>query len=688
MEPIRIYAAFRQEQQSLGVIGRTGEHEARRVEIDCADVLKMWPDAEILCVCRRPCDMTPYPLSLTAKGDTRMLLLTRRETAASGTLKLELRAVQNDTVLKSALLYGQILSSLTGQKDAPDTPLGDALNRLDTAISDAKHLTDEVQERLDNGELRGEKGDRGEQGEKGEKGEKGDPGERGANGADAPQIDDNAVSANTPWSSQRIVNTLCQEVTASGNPVACTPVKDSPLGIKVSWEPTQAGSGTPSPTNARPIMGRNQVALTVNGEAHTLTLPHVVYGGSVDVVTGEVTEEYALFKSSDARLYTTNTPSTASNWVSAYYMWEATAGKAAQEIKFCNALPVKIWDFIVAKESIDEPYCWYANSSWGIAVPRAQLPLADDASQQEILNAIQSYADELGLEIAYTLATPTHYQITGIGEVTALDGANTISTDADQVTVTWREAVRAEVKDVQVNGTSILAKGVANVPVASKTAPGVVGVDNYSIGVTDANRLFLYGARKGDVNTRASNIAIDPIGLDYAVKAAMCDGKGAAWTAAEQAAARDRMGLDKPWELIEEVEFAEEAMFLRTQEPDGTPYNFAELILKTEFPPTSKAGNIPLYFVVGALRKNINSYFINPRDATSTKYGFSKVWRANQYYRSGWWTCVRNVGEYAAYYENPLTVDKLPISEGNIIEVTIGVALDAGTKIRIYGVRA
>lgn len=176
--------------------------------------------------------------------------------------------------------------------------------------------------------------------------------------------------------------------------------------------------------------------------------------------------------------------------------------------------------------------------------------------------------------------------------------------------------------------------------------------------------------------------------MDYAVKTAMCDGKGAAWTADEQQAARDRMGIGKPWELIEEIEFAEEAMFLRTQEPDGTPYNFAELILKTEFPPTDKTGNIPLYFVIGALRKTINSYFIAPRGATTTKYGFSKVWRENQYYRSGWWTCVHNIGEYATYYENPLSVDKWQIAEGNITEVNISGALDAGTKIQIYGVRA
>ena len=37
--------------------------------------------------------------------------------------------------------------------------------------------------------------------------------------------------------------------------------------------------------------------------------------------------------------------------------------------------------------------------------------------------------------------------------------------------------------------------------------------------------------------------AINTTNLDYAVKAAMCDGKGAAWTADEQAAARERMGI-------------------------------------------------------------------------------------------------------------------------------------------------
>ena len=39
--------------------------------------------------------------------------------------------------------------------------------------------------------------------------------------------------------------------------------------------------------------------------------------------------------------------------------------------------------------------------------------------------------------------------------------------------------------------------------------------------------------------------------MDYAVKAAMCDGKGAAWTDAEQKMARERMGVDKEFATFE-----------------------------------------------------------------------------------------------------------------------------------------
>lgn len=70
-----------------------------------------------------------------------------------------------------------------------------------------------------------------------------------------------------------------------------------------------------------------------------------------------------------------------------------------------------------------------------------------------------------------------------------------------------------------------------------------------------------------------------PSNLDYAVKAAMCDGKGAAWTDAEQAAARKRMGFGDNLELIEvwELDRDETMVFSRDTTPTGEPYRFKEL---------------------------------------------------------------------------------------------------------------
>lgn len=167
MEPIIISASFFQEQLSLGVLGRTGEHEARRISFDCGQVLKAWPEATILCVCRRPCDTAAYPIPLTSDGTTYTMPLTSLETAASGTIKLELRAVRDDTVLKSAIFYGRILPSLNGQKDAPGNPLSDALNRLESTIANAQTLADEIRQKLDNGEFVGERGPQGAPGKDG-----------------------------------------------------------------------------------------------------------------------------------------------------------------------------------------------------------------------------------------------------------------------------------------------------------------------------------------------------------------------------------------------------------------------------------------------------------------------------------------------------------------------------------------
>lgn len=344
MEPIIISASFFQEQPSLGVLGRTGEHEARRISFDCGEVLKAWPEAAILCVCRRPCDTAAYPIPLTADGTTYTMPLTSRETAAAGTIKLELRAVRDDTVLKSAIFYGRILLSLNGQKDAPGNPLSDALNRLESTIANAQTLADEIRQKLDNGEFVGERGPQGDKGDKGEPGAKGD---KGADGSDA-----------------------------------------------------------------------------------TVTAQNI----------------------------------------------EAALGY----------------------------------------VP---------------------------------------------------------------------------VSDVQVAGNSVLDGGVAKVPIASKEVFGVAKTQSWGGTMMDDNGyLVVYPSTNDHVNKRVSSTVITPTNFDYAVKATMCDGKGAAWTSDEQKAARERMGVDKEYELIEEITTDGAAITERAQEPDGTPYDFEKVMVVITAPEQTKAG--------------------------------------------------------------------------------------------------
>ena len=120
--------------------------------------------------------------------------------------------------------------------------------------------------------IQGERGPQGAQGPQGEKGDtgpqgpKGDPGPAGADGKDAPQIDDTTVTDSAPWSSKHIVDMLCPPLDETGNPVTCYPVAGYPLGVVASWEPTQAGTGKPSPDNIRPISGRDNVKVQRSGE--------------------------------------------------------------------------------------------------------------------------------------------------------------------------------------------------------------------------------------------------------------------------------------------------------------------------------------------------------------------------------------------------------------------------------------
>lgn len=113
--------------------------------------------------------------------------------------------------------------------------------------------------------------------------------------------------------------------------------------------------------------------------------------------------------------------------------------------------------------------------------------------------------------------------------------------------------------DVRINGESIVQDGVAEIPMANSDTYGVVkSVASKGIAISNKGILEFANGANVKIDERSSNYAILDYNIDYAVKAAMCDGKGAAWTADEQAAARERMGISD-WELVADITLEEEA---------------------------------------------------------------------------------------------------------------------------------
>lgn len=107
----------------------------------------------------------------------------------------------------------------------------------------------------------------------------------------------------------------------------------------------------------------------------------------------------------------------------------------------------------------------------------------------------------------------------------------------------------ASATDVRISGTSITKDGVANIPIAyPANSLGLMKTQtnmNYGIQCNSSGLIYLSKASNDDLSSRINNYApITATNYDYAVKAAMCDGKGAAWTSNEKNAAKKRLGID------------------------------------------------------------------------------------------------------------------------------------------------
>ena len=245
------------------------------------------------------------------------------------------------------------------------------------------------------------------------------------------EIDDTAIDGDT-WSSKHIVDMLCPKVEKSGTLVQMDGMLGGyPLGVKVSWTPTQEGSGDPSPENIRPIKGRDSVRIERREDdlAYTLTLPSTVYGGEVDAVTGEGQREWrciTLTGQEPCHVYTT-----------LFY------------------IDLNKLDSFAAEPAIDStsgksshyPYQLYgANGYIGITLdggavvysPGGKYPSTNDGLREWMDYLASQYAAGTPVQVVYQLADSVPFTATGGASIKALSGTNTVLTDADSVTVTGR----------------------------------------------------------------------------------------------------------------------------------------------------------------------------------------------------------------------------------------------------------
>lgn len=245
------------------------------------------------------------------------------------------------------------------------------------------------------------------------------------------EIDDTAIDGDT-WSSKHIVDMLCPKVEKSGTLVQMDGMLGGyPLGVKVSWTPTQEGSGDPSPENIRPIKGRDSVRVERREDdlAYTLTLPSTVYGGEVDAVTGEGQREWrciTITGQEPCHVYTT-----------LFY------------------IDLNKLDSFAAEPAIDStsgksshyPYQLYgANGYIGITLdgdavvysPGGKYPNTNDGLREWMDYLAAQYAAGTPVQICYKQANPVPFTAAGGASIKALPGTNTVLTDADSVTVTGR----------------------------------------------------------------------------------------------------------------------------------------------------------------------------------------------------------------------------------------------------------
>ena len=250
------------------------------------------------------------------------------------------------------------------------------------------------------------------------------------------------------------------------------------LGVKsltADIEPIQSGSGTPSPTNIRPISGHTECVTYVSpttsassATTYTTTLGRTVYGGSLDVVSGVLTVDRVMVDLGSLGWIYTSASGTP------YFRSTALSGGVAVVNGQMNALCSAFEKYNGSQAGFiaTDGVIWVAPTN----VSSNPYACIRDTRYTDA-TAFKTAMD--GVQLVYELSTPQTYQLTP-QEVELLLGTNNLWTDCGDSTVEYGIPP-------YYNPTEFDAK-----PLIKVTGTGTLGIGEYILTITGTVTQTLY----------------------------------------------------------------------------------------------------------------------------------------------------------------------------------------------------
>ena len=181
------------------------------------------------------------------------------------------------------------------------------------------------------------------------------------------------------------------------------------VNLEVAITATQSGSGTPSPSNPRPINGFSACNLSVNGTTETIPFGQTVYGGRLNVGSGVLTVTHKIWATDGSETW--NDGDNGDYYTTSHYSFDSMIGSS-------NGL------------SNYFTYNWSFSQINGCMAYNNRIQLTK-TSYASIADMVADFANT-PLQIVYPLATPTTIQLDS-KQIQAIIGTNNIYADTGDI---------------------------------------------------------------------------------------------------------------------------------------------------------------------------------------------------------------------------------------------------------------